>query len=1144
MLAGVASSRATPFTDQDIGTVAAAGSATSSNGAYTVNGSGADIWGTADAFHFMYQQWTGDGTFIVRVTGMTNTNGWAKAGLMIRQDLTAGSPNMFLCTNPGGGVASFFRLSPGGSTTYYGYQSEFIYSPVWLKLVRTGNVMATYFSADGVSWQVLDSSAATVPLPATVYVGVAVTSHADGTLCTATFDHLNLADAPPSGLTAAARSATQVELTWSDNSARETAFQIERSTDNSTFFQIGTTGPDTTDFVDSGAAASTTYYYRVRFASANGPSDYSNVASATTTAPAPAGWTSSDLDGPSIAGQATESGGTFTIQGSGGGVGGVNFVQPENSAARDLGYTVYGAYDQFQFASKPWSGDGELVARVTSLSGPAGSEAGIMLRGDLTASALNVFLAVRSGGGLTVTARSGIPPFNDRRFSNQTSTLTSSASGYPLPLWLRLVRSSGTFTAYESADGASWTQVGSIAFPSATNLIAGLAVSSTKDGTYAYGTFDNVVFNDGQAATILNAPTGLTANVYRFGLNHPPYVYLGWTDVFSNETGFEIQRSTDNVTFTTIATTTGEGSNYSDNFVTPGTTYYYRVRAVDASGSLAPSPFTNAVSVSIPSDLYSSSDIGPVGATGSDSVAAGVYTVAGSGADIWGTADAFHYNYEFWTGDGIFTARLTGLTNTDGWAKAGIMIRENNSIGSRYVAIFANPSGNAAQQFRAQPDGPSNFTLSPYEASPMWLRLVRTGNVFQAFQSTDGTNWTAVGASVTFVLPSNVELGFAVTSHNAGTLATATFDHVSFVNGSTSPSPQAAAPTFSPGGGVYFAAQNVTITSATSGATIRYTTDGSAPTATTGAIYSGPITVSSTGYITAIAYENGFTDSAVTFASYYFGAPTPQAAAPTFSPAGGTYPSVQNVSITSASNGASVRYTTDGSTPTETNGLIYSGPVNISSTSTLRAIAYEGGFTDSTITSGTYTINSPPPSDAWADSDIGNVGVAGGIDLTNGVLSVRGSGADIWDASDAFHFAYQPWTGDAEVIAQVTGLDNTDPWAKVGVMIRSSLAADSPNAFVFMTPGEGAGFQTRAGSGGTTAFTAGPWWASVPYWIKLVRTGDNFSAYTSPDGATWALIATQTVVMPAGVYVGFAVTSHNNSMINTGKFADFLVDTP
>jgi len=79
-------------------------------------------------------------------------------------------------------------------------------------------------------------------------------------------------------------------------------------------------------------------------------------------------------------------------------------------------------------------------------------------------------------------------------------------------------------------------------------------------------------------------------------------------------------------------------------------------------------------------------------------------------------------------------------------------------------------------------------------------------------------------------------------------------------------------------------------------------------------------------------------------------------AAPTFSPGGGSYSSAQSVTISSSTSGASIRYTTDGSTPTSTTGTVYSGPVTISATATLKAIAYKSGMTDSTVTSSTYTI--------------------------------------------------------------------------------------------------------------------------------------------------------------------------------------------
>ncbi|HTQ30068.1 MAG TPA: chitobiase/beta-hexosaminidase C-terminal domain-containing protein [Opitutaceae bacterium] len=170
--------------------------------------------------------------------------------------------------------------------------------------------------------------------------------------------------------------------------------------------------------------------------------------------------------------------------------------------------------------------------------------------------------------------------------------------------------------------------------------------------------------------------------------------------------------------------------------------------------------------------------------------------------------------------------------------------------------------------------------------------------------------------------------------------------------------PQVAAPVFSPGGGTYAVGQLVLFSDATSGATIRYTTDGSTPTETNG-IIGGSVSITSTTTLKAIAYEAGMTDSDVTIAVYTI-EPFEGLLPPVFSPGGGTYATAQSVSITSTA-GASIRYTTDGSPPSEVSGTIYSGPVNISTTTTLQAIAYESGFADTTVTSATYTIGAPPP---------------------------------------------------------------------------------------------------------------------------------------------------------------------------------------
>jgi hypothetical protein len=167
---------------------------------------------------------------------------------------------------------------------------------------------------------------------------------------------------------------------------------------------------------------------------------------------------------------------------------------------------------------------------------------------------------------------------------------------------------------------------------------------------------------------------------------------------------------------------------------------------------------------------------------------------------------------------------------------------------------------------------------------------------------------------------------------------------------------QVAAPVFTPAGGAYTGTQSVTIGTTTAGATIRYTTDGSTPTSTSGTVYSGAITVASTSTLKAIAYAASMTDSAVTTAAYTIN-PVPQVAAPVFTPAGGAYTGTQSVTIGTTTAGATIRYTTDGSTPSSISGTVYGGAISVASTSTLKAIAYAASMTDSAVTTAAYTIN-------------------------------------------------------------------------------------------------------------------------------------------------------------------------------------------
>jgi hypothetical protein len=128
-------------------------------------------------------------------------------------------------------------------------------------------------------------------------------------------------------------------------------------------------------------------------------------------------------------------------------------------------------------------------------------------------------------------------------------------------------------------------------------------------------------------------------------------------------------------------------------------------------------------------------------------------------------------------------------------------------------------------------------------------------------------------------------------------------------------------------------------------------------------------------------------------------------------------------------------------------------------------------------------------------------------------------------------------------VARVATLPNVHAWSKAGVMIRDGLAANAVNAFMTITPGNGAWFQRRLTAGGGTTVTSGAT-AVAPYWVKLVRQGNTLSGYKSADGVNWTFVASDTVTMGATVDVGLAVTSHVNTKLITSTINNVTVTQP
>ena len=159
----------------------------------TIKANGADIWGAADACRYVYREVSGDFEISAHFVSLERANEWSKAGLMVRQSLDANSQHTFLNVTPDYGVKMIHRDTPGASTGPEPWEKNFE-APIWLKLVRKGNEFSSFWSEDGKNWEPADvpgtPSVAEIVMTDPVLVGIAVTSHVNGTLTEAVVEKI------------------------------------------------------------------------------------------------------------------------------------------------------------------------------------------------------------------------------------------------------------------------------------------------------------------------------------------------------------------------------------------------------------------------------------------------------------------------------------------------------------------------------------------------------------------------------------------------------------------------------------------------------------------------------------------------------------------------------------------------------------------------------------------------------------------------------------------------------------------------------------------------------------------------------------------------------------------------------------------
>jgi hypothetical protein len=323
-----------------------------------------------------------------------------------------------------------------------------------------------------------------------------------------------------------------------------------------------------------------------------------------------------------------------------------------------------------------------------------------------------------------------------------------------------------------------------------------------------------------------------------------------------------------------------------------------------------------------------------------------------------------------------------GLTTTPGVA-VKFDLYNNKGEGSDSTGLYVNG---------ASPTTPATDMTGSVD--------LHSGHVFKVHMTYDGTTLTmtitdTTNTALTFTqswpvnIPSTVGANTALAGFTGATGGyTSNQNILSWTMSSTSGSGggTVATPTFNPAGGTYLGTQTVTLSDTTSGATIFYTLDGSQPGTSAGSPtsatkqYSGPLTVTSTETIKALATASGMTTSGTASATYTIES---QVATPTFSPVAGSYSAAQPVTISTTSPApTTIYYTTDGSTPT-TSSTVYSGPITVSTSETLKALATKSGYFNSNVGTAVYTIGSTG----------GGGGIAFGSGFTAGSMALNGNAA-------------------------------------------------------------------------------------------------------------------------------------------------------
>ena len=726
------------WSDADIGSPTLAGSASDSNGLWTVTGGGADIWNDADQFNLASTNFTGDGTLTVQVTSLQNSDpgsGWSKAGLMFRNDSTAGSANVAIVATAGQGVSFQWRSATDGASANVAEGGGT--APVWLRLTRLDQDFTGYFSTDGSNWVEVGSAAAL--MNGTALAGLAVTAHNDSALNTATFTNFSAVSTPPP------------------------IFGVYRERWTNLNANIGNT-----------LAMLTNTTYNPDWPAQPAPA-YTEVFP---------GFETEVNDGLDYYGQRLRA---FVVPPTNGNY--TFWIASDDTSILCLSTNENPTAELTIAAVTAWTSWRDFTAETSQQSAPVYLQGG--RRYFLEA------LHEQGTGGDNLTVQWELP-----NGTTELPLATGSAAGTLLIPFTGLTNRPGIYvepptntTVVENSGAAISLLVTNQANVSYQWQLNGTNLPGANSPVLTFSnlglSWSGAIFScrvTNAAGAVTSTPTLLTV---RPDTNPPTILQvenLSHTNVqlaYSKVVEAASATNTANYVFTNGLAVTGAvlaGDNQTVVLTTAPMTYgsnYCLVVNGVRDRAATPNVIATNTTATFQALPFVPLDLGHPPAASVVTTTANGFDVTAVGAAFGGEADQGNFSYELVTGDFDVAVRVSGLRVSDTFAQAGLMARETLTASARFAAVFATPAMNGSFFEWRDPADSAASTAGSFPANypNTWLRLQRVGDAFNAYAGYDGQAWTLLGSEA-ISMPEQIYLGYAVSSHDTNEATTAKFSEL------------------------------------------------------------------------------------------------------------------------------------------------------------------------------------------------------------------------------------------------------------------------------------------------------------------------------------------------------------------------------